>query len=196
MDTPPDTASPSAQQESFFACKIRQWFGCFDADRDFLVTRNDFALAADRWSAAVGLTGDHELALRLRATLREVWDEIISPQGRYDETGATPANVIDSWHEMLATANHPGFTAVLRTGELACTLMDRDQDGLISEAEYTHGMLCGFLVPEATSREVFRYLDTDGDHRITHDDFLRGATEYMAGDDPSSPAAWVVGKVH
>lgn len=177
-----------------FACKFRQWYGCFDADRDFLVTRNDFALAADRWTSAFQLPGDHQTAVDFRDTLRDVWDKVISPNGEHNDTGATPHDVIEGWRTALTTPNHPGPMLAFRTGELACQLMDRDHDGRISEAEYTHGMRLGFLVPDETSIDVFRYADQDHDGFITTEDFIRVSTEFITGDDLDSPASWMVGR--
>ncbi|MEU9716856.1 EF-hand domain-containing protein [Streptomyces sp. NPDC047976] len=189
-----DTRTASGQD--LFTRKILLWAGCFDGDRDFHVSRNDFALTADRCSSDAGLPGDAELAVQIRETLRKVWDTAVSPEGRYDKHGASLNDVVDSMRQVLATPDHPATATFIEFTQLCFRLWDTDSDGYISEAEFVthwHGAL---LVAPQAALAAFRHADRDDDGRITVEDLLGVSFEFLSTTDPTSPAASLLGRIH
>ncbi|MGK5544299.1 EF-hand domain-containing protein [Streptomyces sp. URMC 127] len=189
-------STPAAHEPDLFTRKFRLWASCFDADRDFHLTRDDFARTADRWSAAVGLPGDAELTVQMRNTLRKVWDTAVSPDGRYDNSGAGIDEVVVSMRQVLAAPNHPATATFIDFAGLCFLMCDRDGDGYISEAEFVTPWHHGLLVAREPAIAAFRYADTKGDGRITAEDLLRVSLEFLSTDDPTSPAASLVGQLH
>ncbi|MEV7521811.1 beta-ketoacyl synthase N-terminal-like domain-containing protein [Streptomyces sp. NPDC091371] len=191
----PDPAATAAEAAAFAGRKVLQWVRCFDLDRDDVVHRDDLAMAADRWAAAAKVTGDSDLAVQLRTSLREVWDKAVSPRGVHDKEGAGVPEILARMAPMFADPGDPGVAAILHHGTLCYRVFDRDRDGLVSEGEFASVMRAVFAVPEEFSIAAFRYADRDGDRLITAEDWVRLYTEFYTGTDPESPAAHMLGRV-
>ncbi|MFD5417332.1 EF-hand domain-containing protein [Streptomyces sp. NPDC127069] len=189
-----NTVDPLAQPD-LFTRKFRLWAACFDTDRDFVVQPDDFPLAADRWSLAARIPGDDALAVLMRNTLRDVWKTAISIDGRYDKTGATLDEVVAAMRLVLSTPEHPAVASFITFAGLCFRFCDRDDDGQVSEAEFVSQWHAGFAVDPATATAAFRHADTDNARRISADDFLNLSLEFLATEDPTSPAASLLGSV-
>ncbi|TCO45908.1 SDR family NAD(P)-dependent oxidoreductase [Actinocrispum wychmicini] len=192
---PGPSDGPEAAALAFAARKALHWIRCFDLDRDDIVHRADLILAADRYAAVAHLTGDSDLAAQLRASLHEVWDAALSPNGVFDKTGVGVQDLLGRIGTMFADPDDPGIAAIMRHGTLCFEVFDRDQDGLVSEGEYASVMHQVLSVPEEFSITAFRHADQDGDRQITAADWTRLFTEFYTGTDPESPAANMLGRV-
>ncbi|MGW2184450.1 SDR family oxidoreductase [Streptomyces sp. NPDC001719] len=174
--------------------KFRRWASCFDHDREGIVTRDHLALAADRWGASAGLTGDHELTTALRENFRTLWEVGISPDGLYDKEGAT----YDQYaRQLLAVATDPAhpFLETALAGLAVCfRIIDRDGDGQISEGEYTRTLRIALGAPEIHSIAAFQEADGDGDGRIGQEEFIGIVTGFLTGTDPEAAAVSMMGK--
>ncbi|MCM1965107.1 beta-ketoacyl synthase N-terminal-like domain-containing protein [Streptomyces sp. G1] len=193
---PQAPGAPDPAALAFASRKVLQWIRCFDLDRDDVIHRDDLALAADRWAAAAGVVGDSDLAVQLRASLREVWDTAISPDGLHDKEGAGVMEILGRMGPMFADPGDPGVAAILHHGTLCFQVFDQDRDGFSSEGEFTSVMRKVFNIPEEFSIAAFRHADRDGDRLITAEDWVRLYTEFYTGTDPDSPAAHMLGRLH
>lgn len=183
----------SATVNEFTRRKLAQWIRAIDTNLDGIATRDDFGICGDRCSAGLAIPGDNDLAVRLREAFYAVWDKVLSPSGEYDATGAGAAEVAQALGTRLFTEPDKYVPTVVAVIDTLFEMMDRDEDGKVSEAEYTQIMRLIGQVPEGTSIGVFRNADADDDGRITIDDFRKIEADFFFGTDPADPAANLMG---
>ena len=72
------------------------------------------------------------------------------------------------------------------------SLLDRDRDGWIGQAEYLDLMMSFWVQPHDALR-AFARVDADGDGRLDRATFVRLVWDFHHSDDPNTPGNWFFG---
>ncbi|MEU7785041.1 EF-hand domain-containing protein [Amycolatopsis sp. NPDC049159] len=169
--------------------KISVVFGALDADDDGYLTESDFRALTARWLDVRGTDGGSPDGEKLAAIMMGWWATLRAASDR-DRDGKVSLDevlgVVDELPQM------PG--AVTGTAAAMFEAVDENGDGAISAAEY-HRMIEAWSGATTSTGDAFALLDTDGDGRLSHDEFTGHWYEFWAGDDPAAPGSWVFGRV-
>lgn len=72
------------------------------------------------------------------------------------------------------------------------TVLDFDNDGQISQAEYRQ--FCEAIgLDDATAKSAFLKLDETGKGYLSREDYLQRSKEFHVGNDPNAPGNWLYG---
>ena len=185
----PFAAMLSSMASDFQRRKISGVFGAMDADDDGYLTESDFRALTARWLDLRGTGGGTPEGEKLAAIMMGWWVTLRDASDR-DRDGKV------SLDEVLAVVDElpkmPG--AVTGTAAAMFEAVDENGDGTISAAEYRR-MIAAWSGTGIPTDEVFALLDTDGDGRLSHDEFTGHWYEFWAGDDPAAPGSAVFGRV-
>ncbi|NBH09866.1 calcium sensor EFh [Amycolatopsis sp. SID8362] len=177
----------SAMASDFQRRKISVVFGAMDADDDGYLTEADFRALTARWLDVRGTGSGTPEGGKLAAIMMGWWATLRDASDR-DRDGKVSLDevlgVVDELPRM------PG--AVTGTASAMFEAVDENGDGAISAAEYGRMIEAWGGTP---ADDVFALLDTDGDGRLSHDEFTGHWYEFWAGDDPAAPGSWVFGRV-
>lgn len=178
-----DTA-PAAIAERF-----QKLFEALDSDNDGAITWDDYRRLVDRYMAGYALEAQDRRAQAVHTSYQMLWLELLrhasAHEARLDRTA-----FVNAMH--AASEDRSRFNMTEGVAEAVFDLLDTDDDGTISEAEYVrYAEVLGAASSDAQAR--FKGLDTDGDGHISREEFVLSAREYLFGDDPDSPGGFVFG---
>ncbi|MFV2198305.1 EF-hand domain-containing protein [Nocardiopsis sp. LOL_012] len=166
-------------------------FDALDTDRDEAVTWDDYQRLVDNYMSGYALEPDDRRAQAIYASYQMLWLELLRHGTR---TGARldKGSFVTAMH--LASEDRSRFNMTEGVAEAAFDLLDADDDGSISEAEYTaYAKVLGAADENALAR--FKQLDTDGDGTISRREFVLSAREYLFGEDTDAPGGFVFGVI-
>jgi Ca2+-binding EF-hand superfamily protein len=169
--------------------KISGIFGAMDADDDGYLTESDFRALTARWLDLRGTDGSTPEGQKLTMIMMGWWATLRDASDRDRDGKVTLDEVLGVVDELPKT---PG--AVTGTASAMFEAVDENGDGTISAAEYRR-MIEAWSGAGAPAADVFALLDTDGDGRLSHDEFTGHWYEFWAGDDPAAPGSAVFGRV-
>ena len=174
-----------AMASDFQRRKISGVFGAMDADGDGFLTETDFRALTARWLDLRGTDAGTPDGQKLIAVMMGWWSTLDAAAGGGGQVGLDQVlQVVDALPAM------PG--AVTGTAAAMFEAVDENGDGAISAAEYRRMIEAWGGTP---ADEVFALLDTDGDGRLSRDEFTGHWYEFWAGDDPAAAGSWVFGRV-
>lgn len=182
-------AKLSCMASDFQRRKISGIFGAMDADDDGYLTESDFRALTARWLDLRGTDGSTPEGEKLAAIMMGWWATLRDASDR-DRDGKVSLDEVLSVVDELPKM--PG--AVTGTADAMFEAVDENGDGAISAAEYRR-MIEAWSGTGVPTAEVFALLDTDGDGRLSHDEFTGHWYEFWAGDDPAAPGSAVFGRV-
>jgi uncharacterized protein (DUF2236 family)/Ca2+-binding EF-hand superfamily protein len=96
----------------------------------------------------------------------------------------------EEYAQYMATVH--GGAALQAAMDTVAAVVDRDGDGFVDQAEYTH--LLGGGIGSGELLEGFRRLDADGDGRVTVTEFAAGLGEFFAGRTGSAVGRYLLGR--
>ncbi|MEV6817448.1 EF-hand domain-containing protein [Nocardiopsis dassonvillei] len=181
-----DTVPATAVAERF-----GRLFDTLDTDRDGAITWDDYQRLVDRYTKGYALDLSDRRAQAVHASYQMLWLELLrhgSPaQARLDREAFVAA-----MH--AASEDRSRFNMTEGVAEAVFDLLDTDDGGSISEAEYVrYAEVLGASPSDALDR--FRILDTDGDGFIGRAEFVLSAREYLFGEDSAAPGGFVFGVI-
>jgi Ca2+-binding EF-hand superfamily protein len=181
-----DTVPATAVAERF-----GRLFDTLDTDRDGAITWADYQRLVERYATGYALDPRDRRAQAVHASYQMLWLELLrhgSPaEPRLDRDAFVAAM-------RAASEDRSRFNMTEGVAEAVFDLLDTDDDGSVSEAEYVrYAEVLGASPADALDR--FRGLDTDGDGFVSRAEFVVSAREYLFGEDPASPGGFVFGVI-
>ncbi|MGH3875194.1 MAG: EF-hand domain-containing protein [Pseudonocardiaceae bacterium] len=174
--------------------KINYGFDYLDSDGDGQLTEHDHVLMGQRVAASRGHAPGSPSERQIIEVYLRIWRELHLPHIPGGGTAISKEQFLES---TLTLATDPAAAratvgAVVRA---FLAIEDTDHDGQIGPTEYRafHGGHFPDL-PEADANEAFAHLDTDGDGRLSAEEFTRAAVEYWSSNDPDAPGNWWLGR--
>jgi len=175
-----------AMASDFQRRKISGVFGAMDADHDGFLTEADFRALTTRWLDVRGTDAGTPEGERLAAIMMGWWSTLDAAAGRGGQVSLDQVlRVVDELPKMP--------DAVTGTASAMFEAVDENGDGVISAAEY-HRLIAAWNGVDTPTEDAFALLDTDGDGRLSRDEFTRHWFEFWAGDDPAAPGSRVFGR--
>jgi hypothetical protein len=167
---------------AFYLRKLRTYFAATDADKDGVLTENDYRQMAKKFIEIVKLDAKH--GERIYALAQKMWDEFLK--------GSTTDGKSLSQDQLIASItkrrSDPKFVETIK--QLLTTQfheIDVNKDGLIQEDEYVVVFqIRGLNASDAPAS--FKAIDTNGDGAISLDEFLTAGAEFFTSEDENSPS--------
>ncbi|MEV2274106.1 EF-hand domain-containing protein [Nocardiopsis sp. NPDC049922] len=165
-------------------------FDTLDTDDDKTLTWDDYQRLVDRYAEGYSLDADDARAQEIRAAYLRLWEGLVGHAG--DGTRLDRDAFVAAMH--AASEDRSSSNVTEGVAEAAFDLLDADDDGTVSEAEYVeYAEVLGVAVDTAWDR--FKALDTDGDGFISREEFVLSARQYLFGDDTESAGGFVFGVI-
>ncbi|MEV6447019.1 MULTISPECIES: EF-hand domain-containing protein [unclassified Amycolatopsis] len=175
-----------AMASDFQRRKISGVFGAMDTDGDGFLTEADFRALTARWLDLRGTDASTPAGQKLAAVMMGWWATLDDAAGGGGRVSLDQVlQVVDELPAM------PG--AVTGTAEAMFEAVDENGDGVISAAEYER-LIAAWNGVGTPSDDVFALLDSDGDGRLSREEFTGHWFEFWAGDDPAAPGSRVFGR--
>ncbi|XP_013407490.1 sarcoplasmic calcium-binding protein [Lingula anatina] len=160
--------------------KLRTLFKARDTDGDGYISRQDYVLCADRVASYMNLNETRAIELMNKQLL--MW-ELVS--GTTDASGDIKISE-DEYMSNILNGNHKSMGMGL---DIVCCdfdSVDVNSDGFISQQEHK-AFFYGRGIPVKHSTDVFKVLDTDGDGKLSKEEFVQGYVDFIYSEDESSP---------
>lgn len=154
-----------------------------DGNGDGFLEEQDFQALAARWTRLRG-PGDEQ---RLTAIMLGWWTTLLAASDLDRDNKVTLDEVllvVDLLPDMPET--------VTGTADAMFEAIDQNQDGLISAVEYRQLIEAWNGRPTDTDA-TFPLLDSDGDGKLSREEFTALWLEFWAGDDAAAPGTLVFG---
>ncbi|MET7334763.1 EF-hand domain-containing protein [Nonomuraea sp. NPDC005650] len=177
---------------SLHESNVAALFALLDSTGDGQIGADDFRRIADRACAAVAPdpgSPQHQAIQRLCAD----WWHHVREDADADGDGAVSATEFVQAVDHLV-ASHPHFQQM--TGTLSCAAFDAadtDEDGFISVPEFER-FFSGLGIPHEVAGGAFAQLDTDGDGRISRQEYAEGVWVLLTSEDPDAPGSAILGQ--
>jgi Ca2+-binding EF-hand superfamily protein len=164
---------------SVIEAKSRSVFELFDTDQDGLITQDDFIKRANQ---VIGQFPDGPSVKSVLDQYTRAWRELAAAADT-DQDGQVTRQ---EFAQVLATADPQGVARAIGGSMAEFSLADGDGDGYVDGTEFAR-LLRGYDVSPSEASTIFGQLDTDGDGRISRQEYWDAMEEFFAGDDPGSP---------
>ncbi|MFE2247040.1 EF-hand domain-containing protein [Streptomyces lavendulae] len=165
-------------------------FDLLDANTNGVLEEKDFTTLAERIVQATGVAS----SAKEEALLRE-WRRCWTILREHADTDSDGVISRDEFRRAMAGAygDRAGLRERLTPGLAAeFAAMDGDDDG-IATVEQFEAFLVAFGLEPAQARAARALLDTDGDGRITREEYLNGWTDFLLGVDSGTPVGALLG---
>ncbi|MFG2135101.1 EF-hand domain-containing protein [Streptomyces sp. NPDC048751] len=149
-------------------------FAMLDADGDGIVSREEYMARTRNVARAMGLKEDDRLVVTARTLGERAWASMDA-----DGDGKMTSDEYAAWAgaEAFDTVCAPVLGALF-------DLADTDHDGALGLSEFT-ALRTALNNPATNAEAAFTALDTDGDGRISRDDYIASIRAHVTGE--SSP---------
>lgn len=171
--------------------KLARYFDDLDSDDDGFLEEADFAQAAERYIAALGLDPDSLWAAELTDQCLTMWQEYLG-QADTDGDGQVGRQKLASAFAQLSEAD--AATQIAATADAYFQIMDADGDGLAGEDEFVRLLTTAARMSEDESEAAYARLDPAGVGFLSRDQFQQAMRDFFFSDDPQAPGNLLFGK--
>ncbi|MEU7478447.1 EF-hand domain-containing protein [Lentzea sp. NPDC042327] len=179
---------------AFLDRKLARRFRTYDADGDGFIGCDDFTTAGLRTTRAFGLGDDEPRAVRFRATLTGLWQQLslaadTDRDGRIsvDEYKKAFADGLLETPESFDEGYVPFLDAVM-------AIADGDGDGKLTVDEHVKWTGALMNLSEADARMIHDLLSDDDGLLCTHA-LLAAIREFYFSEDPAAAGNWLLGSL-
>jgi Ca2+-binding EF-hand superfamily protein len=165
--------------------KFAAMYNATDVNDNGVLDRADFLAVAEKFAARNGWEEGSDGYAGMHALCAGWWE-------RMRADADTDGDGVVTVEEFCATLEGYDEAAFAPTAQLLFGALDPSGDGVISAAEY-RGYGDVFRMVGDTD-EIFARLDTDGDGRISRDEFAQRFAEWAVGEDESAAGNWLYGE--
>ena len=173
--------------KSFFEKKWLKFFTVLDTDKDGVVTKKDHELMGERFAGASQL--DDARKEEIKQQFLTIWEKVIEADGKTQ--AITPKYFVS----LLAKQGLQGLSNVYQgVCDIMFRVIDTDGDGFIQVAELQNFFKL-FCNDEKEATRAFAIIDTNNDGKISHEEFSTAFTDFLTGEDQSSPYRFFFGNL-
>jgi Ca2+-binding EF-hand superfamily protein len=166
-------------------------FRLFDQDGNGVVNRADFALAAERICAALGLPPGAEHEREVHRAHQALWRTLCAAAGLHQAADLDRDRFAAAMADLTSSA--AAFDAALCPPVLAVLdAADADADGRLDDRE-AQRVVCALGVSSANAADVVARLDLDGDGLLSVDELLAAYKNSAMSDDPHIEGSMFIG---
>lgn len=162
--------------------KLTRMFNAFDADHNGSLEFADFEAQIANLARQSGMSAGSEEYESVQSSYRAAWDHL----RQFADADRDEHVKLDEWlqycSELVQSPDRfeQGIGAIVN---LDIKQLDRDGDGLISQAEFVS--LRASL--DADKETIFQRFDRDGDGYISGDELTELFRQFFLSDDPDAP---------
>ncbi|MEV4251567.1 EF-hand domain-containing protein [Spirillospora sp. NPDC049652] len=174
--------------------KISHGFDRLDADGDGRLTEHDHVLMGQRTAAALGHPSGSAAERQIIDAYLRIWRDLHLPHVPGGGGAISKEQFIDSTRSLVSDPDAARAT-VGALAEAFLDIADTDADGSVTPDEFLAFQRGHFPGLEASdAAEAFRHLDTDGDGRLSSEEFVQAVIEFWSSTDPEAPGNWWMGR--
>ncbi|GII59234.1 calcium-binding protein [Planotetraspora thailandica] len=167
-------------------------FALLDSTGDGQIAADDFKRIADGACAALALDPGSRQHQALQQLCADWWEHIREDADLDGDAVVSESEFIKAVDHLVAS--HPQFQQM--TLALSCAGFDAadiDEDGFISAPELDR-LFSALGIPHEVAEGAFAQLDTDGDGRISRQEYAEGVWVLITSEDPDTPGSAILGQ--
>ena len=167
------------------------YFNVLDYNGDGVLEKQDFVNVADRLADLRGYEEGASKHTAVRQEILRMWTNARALSGKEGQAQIT----LEDWlaHEQkVLDSNVLIHSYVQGIARAVFDILDADNDGVISEAEYLK-FFRSFRGDTEDGELAFQKLDADGKGYLTRKEFLEAVTQFHLSDDPDARGNWLFG---
>ncbi|RFU36847.1 EF-hand domain-containing protein [Actinomadura logoneensis] len=174
--------------------KISHGFDHLDADGDGRLTEHDHVLMGQRTAASLGHPPGSDAERRIIDAYLRIWRDLHLPHVPGGGNEISKEQFVGSTRSLVADPDAARAT-VGALAEAFLDIADTNADGTVTPEEFLafqRGHFPGLTEEEAD--EAFSHLDTDGDGRLSTEEFVQAVIDFWSSTDPDAPGNWWMGR--
>lgn len=163
-------------------------FLAFDVQNNGYLEKADLDSLASRLIASQGRAPGSPLHLELQSKLHAYWSELVKSLDSNLDGRVAREEFLQFSAQLMKNPTGPASQSLQAVGEVIFTMADQDGSGSIAEREFKQCMRA-YGVTDAAAVAAFRLIDSDGNSRITREEwrtFLRDVVHSRALNDASA----------
>ncbi|WP_433513220.1 EF-hand domain-containing protein [Nonomuraea sp. CA-143628] len=177
---------------SLHESNVAALFALLDSTGDGQIAADDFKRIADDLCAVVAPDPDSRQHQAIHQLCADWWEHVREDADIDGDAAVSEAEFIQAVDRLVA--GHPQFQQMTIT--LSCTAFDAadtDEDGFISAPELDR-FFSAMGIPHEVAEGAFAQLDSDGDGRISRQEYGEGVWMLITSEDPDAPGSAILGQ--
>lgn len=172
--------------------KLGVLFAAFDGNKDGMLTNEDPVIIYERIAAIAGLEPGSQGHTNFELGFMAYWKDFIMASD-LDADGRVGLDEWLRYHAAMLDDDKRYQQTVSMSLGVMFALMDGDQDGAMSLADYGRWLGAWQLDPAVITEELLAHLDIGGNGMLTQDQIRTLTHEFFYSDDPKARGNWCMG---